>query len=186
MKLDKNKISNLLLILAAIVILFTPVGFHLKVFVNRVLSFSPTEIKSEDQEVITNYRWQLISNDGETFNFEEEKGKVVVLNIWATWCPPCVAEMPSFQKLYDDYADKVTFLFVAHDEKEKVTAFLTKKGYTLPVYYENSTTPVEFEARSIPITFVVSKTGQIVVSETGAADWNSDAIRVSLDALLAE
>jgi len=186
MKLEKKKISNLILIVGAMVLLFTPVGFHLKVMVNRLLSFSPTELKLEDQKLISNYRWQLISNEGETLNFEAEKGKVIVLNVWATWCPPCVAEMPSFQKLYDDYGDKVTFLFVAHDEKEKVNAFLTKKGYTLPVYYEKSTTPVAFESRSIPITFVISKTGQIIVSETGAADWNSDAFRVSLDSLLAE
>ena len=138
MKLEKKKISNLLLIVAAMVLLFTPVGFHLKVMVNRLVSFSPTELKVEDQRLVANYRWQLISNEGETLNFEEGKGKVIVLNVWATWCPPCVAEMPSFQKLYDDYADKVSFLFVAHDEKEKVNAYLTKKGYTLPVYYENN------------------------------------------------
>ncbi|WP_047419429.1 TlpA disulfide reductase family protein [Cellulophaga sp. Hel_I_12] len=186
MKLEKKKISNLILIIAVLLLLFTPVGFHLKVMVNRLLSFSPTELKLEDQRVISDYRWELISHEGQALNFDEEKGKVIVLNVWATWCPPCVAEMPSFQKLYDDYSDKVSFLFVAHDEKEKVSTFLSKKGYTLPVYYENSTTPVAFESRSIPITFVISKTGQIIVSETGAADWNSDAIRVSLDTMLAE
>jgi len=119
MKLEKKKISNLILIVGAMVLLFTPVGFHLKVMVNRLLSFSPTELKLEDQKLISNYRWQLISNEGETLNFEAEKGKVIVLNVWATWCPLVWQKCQVFKQLYDDYGDKVTFLFVAHDEKKK-------------------------------------------------------------------
>jgi len=186
MKLEKKNIINVLLILGAAILLFTPVGFHFKVLVNRLLSFSPSEIEVEAQKEVGNYDWQLISQEDLATNFENEKGKVVILNMWATWCPPCVAEMPSFQKLYNDYGDKVSFLFVAQDEKQKVSSFLSKNAYTLPVYYENGSRPKVFESNSIPVSYIIGKKGKISFTHTGAADWNSAAIRLSLDALLAE
>lgn len=186
MKLEKKKISNIVLILVAGIVLFTPVGFKVQVLMNRLLSFNPTETKIEAQKKVTDYHWQLISLKGVATNFEQEKGEVVVVNFWATWCPPCVAEMPSFQSLYDDYGDKVSFLFIAQDAEEKVSSFLKKKNYNLPVFYENSATPTQLQSKSIPITFVISKSGKIIVSETGAANWNSDATRNLLNKLLAE
>tara|TARA_R110002050_G_scaffold286121_2_gene436383 strand:- start:183916 stop:184368 length:453 start_codon:yes stop_codon:yes gene_type:complete len=128
MKLTKEKIINLIIILGIGVVLFTPTGFELKVILNRFLSFSPTELKSDDQRVLLDYNWQLSSQDRVAHNFNEYNDKVVVLNFWATWCPPCVAEMPSFQKLYNDYGDRVTFLFLATDEEEKVASFLKKNN----------------------------------------------------------
>lgn len=186
MKLEKKNLSNVLLIVVAILVLFTPVGFHLKVFVNRLVSFSPSSIAAEKQKELSDYHWELINHNGQLINLEEKKGQVIIVNMWATWCPPCVAEMPSFQKLYEDYGDKVSFLFVAKDQKDKVAAFLAKKDYTLPVYYEKSKTPIAFESNSIPMSFLVDKAGLIKIAHTGAANWNSEAIRLSLDALLAE
>lgn len=186
MKFEKKHLSNVIVILVVIIFLFTPVGFHFKVFINRLVSFSPSEIATGQQKELSDYNWQLVSQNGQLLNLEEKKGKVLIINMWATWCPPCVAEMPSFQKLYEDYGDQVSFLFIARDEKDKVNSFLAKKGYTLPVYYEYSETPKVFESNSIPISFLVDKAGKIKIAHTGAADWNSEAIRLSLDALLAE
>ena len=107
-------------------------------------------------------------------------------NLWATWCPPCVAEMPEFQELYSDYKNKVSFLFIAQDDKIKVDEFFLKKGYDLPVFYENSAAPKEFYSKSIPKTFVLNKKGQIVISETGVANWNNVSMRNLLDQLIAE
>jgi thiol-disulfide isomerase/thioredoxin len=133
---------------------------------------------------VKNYDWQLINADGKEINFEMTKGKVVLVNFWATWCPPCVAEMPSLQDLYNDYNEKVEFMFVAQDKVEKVSAFIAKKGYTLPVYYSRTEAPKLLTSKSIPTTYVINKEGKIIVAETGAADWNSDKVRKILDGLL--
>ncbi|WP_165748820.1 TlpA family protein disulfide reductase [Cellulophaga sp. Z1A5H] len=184
MKLTKDKIINLAVLIAAGIILFTPLGFPVKVFVNKLISFAPTEVSKDEQLKLTDYNWKLISSDQQSLNFEQYKNSVIVINFWATWCPPCVAEMPSFQDLYDDYGTKVVFLFVTNEEVPVVDAFMKKKGYTLPVYYPQNTTPSILKSSAIPATFVISKTGEITIDKTGAADWNSESTRALLDRLL--
>ena len=186
MPVSKKQISNAIFIIVVILLLFTPIGFHVKVYVNKLLSFSPSTIEIDEQEKLKSYDWLLVNDQGKSIDFKNEKGNVVVVNFWATWCPPCVAEMPSFQELYDDYGDKITFLFVALDDKEKVTEFILKKGYTLPIYYEVNNRPKQFNASSIPVTYVLDKKGNIIVEKTGAADWNSGNFRVLLDGLLVD
>lgn len=184
MNVSKKQISNTIFILFIIVFLFTPVGFHIKVYLNRFLSFSPSVVTADNQKKLSSYTWNLETTNAEFLAFEKLKGEVVIINFWATWCPPCIAEMPSFQKLYDDYGDKVTFLFVALDEKEKVSNFILNKKYTFPIFYERSTRPNLLESPSIPATYVIDTKGRIIVSKTGAANWNSDTFRAVLDTLL--
>ncbi|MGB5360301.1 MAG: TlpA disulfide reductase family protein, partial [Eudoraea sp.] len=117
-------------------------------------------------------------------NLSEHKGDVIFINFWATWCPPCVAEMPDLQLLYDAYGEKVTFLFIARDKKEKVSSFMMKKKYNLPVYFESGFTPKTLYSAALPTTFVIDKKGNIVVAETGSAAWNSQSVRSLLDGLL--
>ncbi|QWX84484.1 TlpA family protein disulfide reductase [Cellulophaga sp. HaHaR_3_176] len=188
MKFTKEKIKNAVVIIAVGVLLFTPVGFHFKVFVNRIISFSPDVLEASNQTKLSSYNWHLSSDNkrSDIHNFKVHEGKVVLINFWATWCPPCVAEMPSFQALYNDYKDDVIFVFVANDEKKNVDTYLVKKDYSLPVFYEKSKRPIELTSGSIPTTYILDKSGAIVVKEKGAADWNSDMIRQLLDTLIAE
>src|SRR5690606_23343132 len=122
------------------------------------------------REVLSDYQWNLYTLSGEKATFEEARGEVVVLNFWATWCPPCVAEMPSFQKLYDSYGHKVKFYFVSQEEEEPLKNFLEKRSYDLPVYRSVSRMPEKLVSNSLPTTFVISKSGEIVMHKTGAAD----------------
>ncbi len=186
MKFGKKQWINAALIIGIVLIFFTPVGFYARVFVGRLLSSSAAVLKTELQLPVKNYDWQLVNADGREFNFETTKGKVVLVNFWATWCPPCIAEMPSLQALYNDYNGQVEFMFVAQDKVEKVAAFIAKKGYTFPVYYSRSEAPKLLTSKTIPTTYMINKKGKIIVAETGAADWNSDKTRILLDALLAE
>jgi thiol-disulfide isomerase/thioredoxin len=185
-KPSKNQLLNLVLILFVVLYLFTPLGFYVKVYVNRILAYNPTPVEEREQEVLTSYHWELKDSENNNFNFEEAKGEVVLLNFWATWCPPCIAEMPGLQELYDDYGDKITFLFVAQDQEKRVEQFILKKEYTLPVYYEISTTPKQLFSKSIPSTYLIGKDGKIVVAKTGAADWNGSKTRELIDGLLKE
>jgi len=174
------------MVVALAIFLFTPVGFHIKVQVNRLLAFNPTPVAEREQQTIGDFDWKLRDLQNNPFYFEAQKGQVVLINFWATWCPPCVAEMPSLQQLYNDYGDKVVFMFVAQDQEKKVKQFLTKKGYELPVYFEASTTPTALFSKSIPATYILDKTGKIIVAKTGAADWNGEKTRELLDSLVTQ
>ncbi|MGB5434891.1 MAG: TlpA disulfide reductase family protein [Maribacter sp.] len=186
MKFGRKQYINTALIIGIVLFLFTPVGFYVRVYVARLLSSSASVLKTELQLSVENYDWEMMDVNGHTFNFERARDKVVLINFWATWCPPCVAEMPSLQGLYDDYGDKVVFLFIAEDSAEKVTSFMDKKGYDLPVYYSKTEAPDLLLAKLLPTTYVLDKNGKIIIAETGAADWNSEKVRKILDGLLTE
>ena len=109
-----------------------------------------------------------------------------MINFWATWCPPCIAEMPSLQALYDDYSDKVEFLFVTNEDFKTVDTFKKKKDFNFEVYNPVGTIPQSLQTSSIPRTFIINKKGEIVVDESGAVDWNSTTVRGQLDQLLSE
>jgi thiol-disulfide isomerase/thioredoxin len=154
--------------------------------VQRLISFSPSEEPENERETLQDYDWNLLQMNSETRNFSQSKGKVVLVNYWATWCPPCVAEMPSLQKLYNTYGDKVDFYFITSEKPAKVKSFLKKNEYTLPVYFKIFDAPKKLKSKVLPTTYVISKTGEIVVSEEGTADWNSKKTKQLLDGLLAD
>ncbi|MCC9043129.1 TlpA family protein disulfide reductase [Myroides sp. M-43] len=183
-KSKKGWLSNLIFIVILGVVLFTPVGTGIKVWLNRLLAMSPTLEKVSEQKKVNYESWQLVDEKGEIFDFDKVKGKVVVINFWATWCPPCIAEKPSFQELYNDYKNKVVFLFVTTDSPDKVKTFKEKNNSTLPIYYQKSAAPAVLFSESIPASYVIDKKGNIVVRKFRAADWNSSKFRVSLDELL--
>jgi thiol-disulfide isomerase/thioredoxin len=125
--------------------------------------------------------------DGKTVNFESLKGKVVFMNIWATWCPPCVAEMPNIQKLYEKVgSDKIAFVMLSVDEGgvEKVKKFINKKGFTFPVYMPASQMPQEFYSNAIPTTFIISPEGKIVAKQEGMADYDNQEVRDFLQSMV--
>ena len=184
----KKNLSNIIFI-GFIIFLFTPYGLPVRATLIKGVSLITTrifsmEIEEEAQLLIGDYNWQLRSLDGDKVNYSDFKGQVIVVNFWATWCPPCVAEMPSFQKLYNAYGDKIVFLFVANDEPDRVSDFITDKNYELPVYYQETKVPDEMNSNSLPTTYIVDATGHIVASKVGAADWNSNKVRKLLDKLI--
>lgn len=190
-KTDKKKswISNIIFIGLIALILFTPVGSKLKLWTSKLMaSFSPAVQKEERRETLKDYQWQLADNSGQPFNFSQTQGKVVFLNSWATWCPPCIAEMPVIQELYNKYRNNpdIEFVFATTDPKPTVDKFMTDKGYDLPVYYIQSAPPQQLASNTIPITFLIGKSGDITIRKVGAADWNSKKVTDTIDGLLKE
>ncbi len=181
MKITKKLVSNILfVILIALMLIPTT-----KAWILRQISFAPGIEKVENQVQLTSYNWALQGINTDNLDFNQEKGKVAIVNFWATWCTPCVAEMPSIEALYKDYGDKIDFILVTTDPKQKVLPFLEKHQFTLPVYNQVTQAPKEFFTKTIPRSFLIDKNGKIVVN-TGRADWNSKKIRTYLDTLLAE
>ena len=181
LNISKKIISNGLFIIVIALLIYPPS----KVWLTRQLAFSPSIEKSDNRESIDTYDWRLKGLNTPHINFENFKGKVVFVNFWATWCPPCRAEMPMIQKLYDDYKDKIEFVFITNESWPLVKGFYDKNNYDLPSYNAASDPPLKFsETNSIPASYLLDKKGNIVVSKVGAADWNSAKIRKLLDELL--
>lgn len=129
----------------------------------------------------------LIGLDGQSLPFENLRGKVVFLNIWATWCPPCIAEMPNIQSLYEKVgSDKIAFVLLSVDEgaNDKVQKFIDRKGYSFPVYRPGSPIPVEFQSSAIPTTFILSPEGEIMDRHEGMADYDTPKMQKYLQGLV--
>ncbi len=174
-------------LLVFVALLFIPqTGTPIKVFFNRLIAFSPSEIAEADQESISDYNWQLQDLQGNTVDFASAKDKVILVNVWATWCPPCIAEMSSMQALYTTYKDEVSFYFVSIETTETVQKFIDKNEYTFPVFTTQHNFPKVLETNSFPTTYLISKDGKIIMNKKGAADWNSTSVHKTIDALLAE
>lgn len=125
-----------------------------------------------------NYDFQVVNVGGRTINFSEFKDKTVFINLWATWCPPCIAEMPDIHDLYKKMGDDVEFVMISVDsDQEKAVSFMEKKKFEFPVYFLKSNLPSEFETGSIPTTFVISPNGEIVVEEHGLAKYDTKKFR---------
>lgn len=179
MKLIKKHWSNIVFVVAIILVL-NPTT---KEWLIKTVAFSPSV--DTEKIVLENYRWQLEGLDGEKLDFSDLKGKVVFVNFWATWCPPCRAEMPAIQNLVDKYKDDIAFVFVTQESKEVVLPFMKKYKYDLPVYRSLTEVPNKLNTtNSIPSTYVISKKGEIIINETGAVNWDSKATFKIIENLL--
>lgn len=187
MKRQLNK-GNIIFLIVIALLIIPQTGQPIQVLLHKGLSYinQSSIIDSEDRAKVAYQDWYLKSDKDEVLNFKDTKGKVVFVNFWATWCPPCIAEMPSLQVLYNDYKDKVVFIFSTSDDFETIQTFKEKRNFTFEVYRPSSYIPLELETSSIPRTFIINKKGEIVVDESGAVDWNSKRVRTQLDQLLLE
>lgn len=184
MKVFKSQWSNIIIGVIVLVLIIPGTRKPIQIFFNKLLSFSPAITSQEDRQSIASYEWVLEKNNRDRVEFNQYEGEVVLINFWATWCPPCIAEMPSFQELYVDYGDKITFLFVSSEDHETVRGWLNRKNYTLPAYRPMSAAPQPLNGNTLPTTFLIDQQGNIVIQKVGAADWNSDQVRKTIDGLL--
>jgi thiol-disulfide isomerase/thioredoxin len=136
---------------------------------------SRLEAPSFPSTTLAEYDWTVQSLEGQDFKMADTKGKVVFLNFWATWCPPCVTEMPSIQRLHEKLKDDgVVFVCVSNEETSKVSQFVKEKGFTFPIYTMCGVPPAIFKTRGIPATFILSPEGKIAFSHNGSAKWDDD------------
>ena len=126
------------------------------------------------------YKTIFTTQQGEELPLWEFRDKVIFVNIWASWCPPCVAEMPTIESLYKQVADNqdIRFLLVSLDEEsQKAVDFMEGKGYSMPYYFPSSGLPQVFRSSYIPSTYVISKEGKVIYKKEGIADYSSRAFR---------
>ncbi|WP_033956744.1 TlpA family protein disulfide reductase [Psychroserpens jangbogonensis] len=184
----KSKIYNIIIVIVIALLIIPQTRQPIQVFINKgiTLIVKPSVIDDSERKVISNYNWRLHDVSETEYDFNSAKGKVIVINFWATWCPPCIAEMPSMELLYQKYKgnDDVVFLFVSNEDVAVINKFISKKDYSFNVYQSLTAYPKEFDVTSIPRTFVIDKKGEIVVDKSGPADWNNDRVTNTIDDLL--
>lgn len=134
---------------------------------------------SEKEVINFNYDFNIKDLEGNKIDFGQFKDKVVFLNLWATWCGPCRAEMPTIQKLYDKIADdpNVVFVMLSIDKDKdlpKVVRYLKDKGYTFNGYMPSGYLTEQINVPNIPTTFIISKKGKIISKEVGTTNFNTN------------
>lgn len=114
--------------------------------------------------------------NGQTQSLEEFRGKVVFLNVWATWCPPCIAEMPSIQALYDEVGDheSISFLLVSVDKDfETARRFMERRNLAMPIVHFRGKAPGTYESGVVPTTYIISKDGKLLMEKQGFAKYDT-------------
>lgn len=132
------------------------------------------------------YNMPLLTIDGERTSLSEFKGKTIFMNLWATWCPPCIAEMPNIQRLYDDIDNEnIVFVMASLDQDpQKARDFIARKGFTFPVYSVIAK-PRVYDSSVVPTTYVISPGGNIVLEHRGMAKYDTDSFKDFLMAISA-
>ncbi len=113
--------------------------------------------------------------NGSAVNLNSFQGKKVMVNIWASWCPPCKREMPSIEKLYKSVdTSKVAFVLLSLDDSfDEALRYVSSRKLNLPVYYPAENLPLLFNVQSIPNTFIFDESGKLVKHVEGADDFNT-------------
>jgi len=131
------------------------------------------------QKTLPAVDFELEDLDGNLISLSSMRGKVVFLNFWATWCPPCRAEMPSMEKLYNKFASR-DFEIVAVNLQEKnkqVSKFVADNGLTFKILLDKSgSIGAAYGARSIPTTYIISKDGSVLARTIGGREWDTAEI----------
>ncbi len=139
--------------------------------------FKATPLEADKPAPDFDYNFSIKDLNGNKISFEQFKGKVVFLNMWATWCGPCRAEMPGIQSLYEKVkSDSVQFIMLSWDkdsDKPKIERYIEKNNFTFPVYQPSGYLPDHLQVPNIPTTFIISKAGKLIQKEVGTRNYDT-------------
>jgi thiol-disulfide isomerase/thioredoxin len=154
----------------------TPVAGKIQslILYTGILNASTETTVSEDH---FDYNGSLMDSEGNKLNLTTLKGKTVFINVWATWCPPCRAEMPFIESLYEDLKsdEDIVFIMLSVDEKwEKAIELKNDKDYSFPIYTAIGRRPASLNSTVVPTSWVISPEGKIVYQHEGMRNFNTD------------
>jgi thiol-disulfide isomerase/thioredoxin len=126
------------------------------------------------------YSGSFVDTEGRTIRLEDYRGKTIFINLWATWCPPCRAEMPHISSLYQKVRDteNLKFIMIALDKDfEKSKKYITNKNFDFPVVHAAYGLNSALQSQSIPTTLVVNPEGKIIFYQEGMSNFDTVAFR---------
>ena len=150
---------------------------------------STTEAETDDPDTLAPDA-VFYDIDGNKLKISDFIGKPVILNFWASWCPPCKGEMPDFNEAYKEYGDSVHFIMVNLTDGETETVdiaskFIADQGYSFPIYFDSDIDCVKtYGITSIPVTYFIDAKGYLVAYAKGAI--NADTLKQGIDMLTKE
>ena len=115
---------------------------------------------------------KLADLKGETLDKEQFKNKIVILNLWATWCTPCIREMPDLVKMQNELPGDFVLLLASDESLEKIQQFTERRPFDL-TFTQIQTSVESLGVYSLPTTFIIGKDGQLLETLVGAREWDS-------------
>ncbi len=184
--MKKLNIKNIIFIIVITLLIVPQTRKHIQLSLQKlkVQFFSPSIIDKKEQHQLEPFTYKLKSLEGVSKELNIGQGRVTFISYWATWCPPCIAEFPSIEDLYVDYGSEIDFVLITNENPEIVKRFLKEKQFRIPAFLPQIETPKELFESTIPTSYIIDKTGKIIIKEQGAVDWNSKELREVLDQLI--
>jgi len=160
-------------------------------YLNEVMEAPALEMPLKDGDIVSlNFETntlQFSDLNKNIFSIQDFRGKTLFINYWATWCNPCLAEMPSMADLYERYRenDDIVFLYLSREELKTIKEFIPKdiSLQKLPLY-KVITDDEFFATTGIPTTFIINANGNLIVKDVGSAFWNDESVFNFIDNLL--
>ena len=177
-------VSNSIFIIALLILLIPASRYY----VMSMFFPSPEIIQKDEAKSLTEeeLNFEVFSTKGERLNIKDLLDKPIFVNVWATWCGPCVAEFPEIERLHNDYGNKVEFIILSFEEFKKILDFRKRKGFKFHMHANVSGASGIWNIQAYPTSFIISKTGKIRAYQKGAGKWNNSEVRQLLDELIAE
>ena len=167
----KKYIILLIVLITTTVVIFGSIYAYDKITADKEV---PTESSQSQNKPGTANDFTAYNYDKEKFTLTQMQGKPTVVNFWATWCPPCVGELPQFENAYKEYGTRINFMMVNTEDASQmrdVVNFINDNGYSFPVYYDLDYSGMKtYSINAIPVTLFIDANGNLIDKQVGAMD----------------
>src|SRR5690606_21043562 len=185
----KKNAFTILMIIAVGILIVSPdaKSFVLRQLMTTGLFNASIDKKDAGTASQVNTDFDFVDEKGNVHNTSSLRGKVVFINFWASWCPPCRAEFPSIETLYTQFKENPDIFFLTINEDNDPAmgkAYLNKELFSIPMYQSNGNVPTEVFSGSLPTTVVLDKNGKIRLHHTGLANYASAKFVKQIEALI--
>jgi len=183
-RMKRKTVYTLFVIALVLSFVVTPLGDFSIELLNKWFAKTPTIISTENRRKIESYDWKLKDAEWDYFNFNKAKGKVVLINFWASWNLPSRAQLDDIQEMYDQYKGKIEFYIITDEERADPEEMMNRKGYTFPITYRIIGEPSPFKLLEPSGTYLLDSDGSIIIHQTEISDWDNEKVTDFLDSLL--
>ena len=180
-KIFLSRILDLMLVALFVLMIVVPsVRLQIMSTAQKVLLYTGlfnVSPSSKPSESTFSYNLSIRDTFGRVVDMERMRNKTLFINIWASWCPPCIAEMSEITKLYQSVGEEVEFMMISADaDQQKAKDWVQDNSFPIPVYF-----PIQLNSslsyQSIPTTWVVDRTGKVAFKREGMAQYNTEIFK---------